>query len=232
MIVASLCLLNSAYANPFNPTYWNPNTAPFRTDSFYVGAGVGSAAMDYHTIILQPNPIIDSKFYGSGVLGNLQAGYQADFGCYTMSLEGFANITSQRTSPFTIYGPTGSSRNMQFVNDWNAGVSVLPGYLLNEFLVAYLRLGYVNSHYKINISGAAPSAQFTKNNSGGEIGLGGEVWFPMLKNFSVRGEYDSIIAPRWDGIGSFSCTGGACHSNANVDIINNMFQINFIYHIV
>jgi hypothetical protein len=67
MIVVSLCLLNSAYANPFfKASYWNPNTAPFRTDSFYVGAGVGSSALDYHTTILQPNPIIDSKFYGSG----------------------------------------------------------------------------------------------------------------------------------------------------------------------
>lgn len=228
-IIAAVIAPHLVYAmasNPFNVGNWSGDRAPFRTDSFYVGAGVGSATLDYHVKVKDPGTIIDSKLYGSGVLGVLQGGYQANFGCYSLAIDAFANLNSQRTSTFNLYGPDGVSRNMQFINDWNAGVSLLPGYLLNDYLIAYLRLGYINSHYKVN----ANSSTFTNNQSGGQIGLGGEVWFPMLKNFSVRGEFDSILAPRWDSIGAFSCGSSSC--NGDLDITNNVFQINFIYHII
>jgi len=230
IVAATLFIANPSYANLFQTGHWSPNVAPFRVSSFYAGAGLGSSNLNYHTIILEPTPTIDTKLYGKGVLGNIQAGYQANYGCYSLAIDAFANVTSQRTSAFSIYGPDGGRRNMQFINDWNAGVSALPGYLLNDFLIAFLRLGYINSHYEINVS-ANNSYHFAKNLSGAEIGLGGEVWFPMLKNFSVRGEFDSVIAPRWNSIGTFTCTKN-CNDNANVDISNNLFQINFIYHIV
>lgn len=229
--IAAMCLVaTSSYANTTLLNYSNPTTAPFKKNGFYVGAGVGSTFLNYHAVISQPNPIINVPIYGHGFLGNVQAGYQLHCNCLTLAFDGFFNVTSQRTRPYTIYGPDGNFRNMQFVNDWNAGFSLLPGYLLNDYLNAYLRLGYINSHYAITTKGSG-SNQFLKNLPGAQIGLGGEVWFPMLKNFSVRGEFDSIIAPSWHKIGNFASSNGQ-QNNANVNINNNLFQINFIYHIV
>ncbi len=230
VIAATLCFASAAQANMFTQSRWSCGTAPFTVNSFYLGAGVGSSSIDYHTMVTDPNTVIDLKLYGNGVLGNLQGGYQAVFDQFTLAIDAFVNGTSQRTNYFTLYGPDGGRRDMQFSNDWNAGVSILPGYMLNSYLIAYLRLGYINSHYKVNVS-ATSSYRFTNNISGGEIGLGGEVWFPMLKNVSVRGEYDTIIAPRWNNIGSFTSAAGG-NNKANVDINNGMFQINFIYHLI
>lgn len=226
----------SAYANTVNNVnLYKPSEtaaiAPFKINSFYLGAGIGSSFLAYHTVITEPNPTISNEYSGHGVLGNFQAGYQFYCNKYSLALDGFANVTSQRTSGYTIYGPGGGSRNMQFVNDWNAGVSILPGYLLNDYLIAFLRLGYINSHYAINVKSGGSSQHFSKNLPGGQIGLGGDIWFPMLKHFTVRGEFDTIIAPGWRQIGAFTCTTG-CHDNANVNITNNLFQINFIYHFV
>jgi len=231
VIATTLCFTSAAQANMFTQTPWLCDTAPFTVNSFYLGAGVGSSSIDYHTMVTNPDTLIDLKLYGNGVLGNLQGGYQAVYNQFTLALDAFVNGTSQRTNYFTLYGPGGGRRDMQFSNDWNAGVSILPGYMLNSYLIAYLRLGYINSHYKVNVS-ATSSYHFTNNISGGEIGLGGEVWFPMLKNVSVRGEYDTIIAPRWNNIGAFTCSVAGCHNNANVDINNGVFQINFIYHLI
>ncbi|MHB1946972.1 MAG: outer membrane protein [Gammaproteobacteria bacterium] len=228
LFAATLLFGQSAHAYTYKPA--NENIAPFRVSSFYLGAGIGSSFLSYHTVIVEPKPTIINEYAGHGVLGNLQAGYQFSCNKYSLAIDGFANVTSQRTSSYAIFGPSGGHRNMQFINDWNAGVSILPGYLFNDYLIAFLRLGYINSHYEINVK-AHGAQHFSKNLPGGQIGLGGEVWFPMLKHFSVRGEFDTIIAPGWRKIGAFTCTTG-CHDNANVNIANNLFQINFIYHFI
>lgn len=251
MLGSTFCVANMGYADTIATNYPNkattaskptmmtaPNTitsaapmvAPFKTNAFYAGAGIGSTYLNYHTIISEPNPILNNTNYGNGMLGNIQAGYQYICHNYAFSFEGFANITSQRTNTYTFYGANGDSRNMQYVNDWNAGISFLPGYMLNDYLIAYLRLGYVNSHYTVNTQGG-PNSQFSKNVPGAQIGLGGEVWFPMLKNFSVRGEFDSIISSTWNNVGAFTTARGVT-DNSQVKISNNLFQINFIYHFI
>lgn len=232
ILASTLLLTNLSYADivSINVPTPNPTIAPFKKSGFYAGAGLGSSYLNYHAIVNEPNPTINTSIYGSGVLGNFQGGYQYTRDKYSISVDGFVNVTSQRTSPNTLYGPNGDSRNMQFVNDWNLGVSILPGYMLNDYLIAYMRLGYINSHYAVNVQGA-DSYNFGQNVPGGQIGLGGEVWFPMLKNVSVRGEFDSIISSSWNNIGSFRSSHGTL-DNSSIHISNSLFQINFVYHFV
>lgn len=250
MLGSTLSIANLSYANTSYPNTTTSNNsttnysvphiapvtvsdpmAPFKKSGFYVGAGIGSSYLNYHTITTEGgNSILNNTNYGNGVLGILQAGYQYICCKFALSIDGFANINSQRTNTYTFYSANGDSRNMQYANTWNAGISLLPGYMFNDYLIAYLRLGYINSHYTVNTQGG-PNSSFSKNVPGGQIGLGGEIWFPMLGNFSVRGEFDSVISSTWNNIGTFTSAAGATE-NARVKMANNMFQINFIYHFV
>ncbi|HSW71282.1 MAG TPA: outer membrane beta-barrel protein [Gammaproteobacteria bacterium] len=61
-------------------------------------------------------------------------------------------------------------------SSWSAGLSILPGYLILDNLIGYLRLGVVRTHFSSD--GSA---------NGGQVGLGFES--ALSENWDLRGEY-------------------------------------------
>ncbi len=59
---------------------------------------------------------------------------------------------------------------------WSVGLSVLPGYLILDNMIAYLRLGVVRTNFSSEGS-----------NNGGQVGLGFET--ALLENWDLRAEY-------------------------------------------
>lgn len=63
-------------------------------------------------------------------------------------------------------------------SSWSGGLSVLPGYMITPQVLAFLRLGAVETHILSR----------HKNTIGGQIGLGGETY--LVDNIDMRFEYD------------------------------------------
>jgi len=61
-------------------------------------------------------------------------------------------------------------------SSWSIGLSILPGYLILDNLIGYLRLGVVKTHFSSDGS-----------NNGGQVGLGFES--ALSENWDLRGEY-------------------------------------------
>lgn len=61
-------------------------------------------------------------------------------------------------------------------SSWSIGLSVLPGYLILDNLIGYLRLGVVKTHFSSDGS-----------NNGGQVGLGFES--ALSESWDLRGEY-------------------------------------------
>lgn len=71
-------------------------------------------------------------------------------------------------------GGTGSTT---LKTNWGVGASILPGVLLNDKTMAYLRLGFIDSEFN------SPSA----SKFGGQLGLGLQT--NLCQNWEIRGEY-------------------------------------------
>lgn len=122
-------------------------------DEPYFGAGLG---------------IQNASSY-NGIVSNIFAGYGATVGenfNYYLGAELFANIGSL---------PLSSSHYNR--TTYGVGISLMPGIYLNEYTIAYIRVGLENSH-------------FSRNNSaqtGSQLGAGLQT--RITNNWDVRAEY-------------------------------------------
>jgi len=89
-----------------------------------------------------------------------------------------------------VFGTIGTlSLNNSGVNGlkstYGYGASILPGIMLSEHTLTYVRLGVVRSHFTPSNTGAAKNTNYNIN--GGQLGLG--MQFGLTQNVDLRGEY-------------------------------------------
>ena len=99
------------------------------------------------------------------------------------------------------------SNNNNLKSTYGYGASVMPGVMLSDYTITYLRLGLVKSHFS---SGS-------ENVTGGRVGLGLET--SLTQNIYLRGEYD------YTGYRSFTGRAGTTVNSPRSD----MFRAHFIY---
>ncbi len=93
-------------------------------------------------------------------------------------------------------------------SSWSIGLSLLPGYLILDNLLGYLRIGVVKTHFSSDGS-----------NNGGQVGLGLEN--ALTENWDLRGEY---IYSFYQSSGNCSPENGALGS-----VKSDQFNIGLIY---
>lgn len=69
---------------------------------------------------------------------------------------------------------------------WNYGFSILPGFMLTDTILAYVRGSYIRAHFRNNPPSGCNCENGT-NRNGWQIGLGGES--NLCGGWDVRGEY-------------------------------------------
>ncbi len=119
------------------------------------------------------------------------AGYWDAFDCFYLAGEVFIVPFTLGISETNTFRPESASTTYQY------GLSLLPGLLLTESVVAYLRAGYVATRFW--------GLDATK--SGGQFGVG--LQSDITHNWSLRGEYtftaysgvSAIGSPRTDQFG-------------------------------
>ncbi len=60
---------------------------------------------------------------------------------------------------------------------WNFGASIIPGYMITDYVLTYLRAGVVRARF----------SDMSTNKTGWQIGLGGQT--NIYQNWDLRGEY-------------------------------------------
>lgn len=133
----------------------------------YVGLSVGPK------VIFTGAPAVYHGFEGT-----LSAGYAAMMNpMFYLAGELFVQ-DSAKFKNYTAPG-AGSVRTR-----WGWGASILPGYMVNDHALAFLRLGVVDTRFS-----SSHSSHHSSNNNGrwgGQIGLGGQT--NICGNWDLRGE--------------------------------------------
>lgn len=137
-----------------------PTCPPPFTAGAYVGLGVGSL-LNYSSKPAAYNGFQGTLFGGYGWLWDQWYG----------ALEVFIQDSAQITN-YTAQNTAGNAKS-----SWGYGLSVLPGYTILENVLAYLRLGVVETRFSAGNSWA----------TGGQLGLGMET--VLCNNWDLRGEY-------------------------------------------
>lgn len=83
--------------------------------------------------------------------------------------------------PIPGQGKAGSIRTT-----YDYGASLLPGIMINDTVLAYLRLGYIGAHFR-NEPNTICNCQNGANRNGWQVGLGGES--NLCGGWDLRGEY-------------------------------------------
>jgi len=68
-------------------------------------------------------------------------------------------------------------------SDWSVGFDLIPGLMFNQYILGYLRLGVVNTHFEMD----STAGQLTDNLTGFHGGLGLQT--SVYKNIDARVEY-------------------------------------------
>lgn len=195
---------------------------PMLLDGFYVGAQVGYDS--YRLRHSFNNATVGSSTVGSlnGWMGGLFLGY----GRYLTNLfylggelNGNYNGTEYAThSRYDNVSGNSVSVNSKVKGTW--GLSLLPGLMLNNASLGYLRLGYNWTQFQSNASGTLASVAFSGSNNSTEggfvFGLGLETL--LYQNWSVRTEFDHT----W--YSSYNI------NNASVSPAGNEFTLGLLYH--
>lgn len=108
-----------------------------------------------------------------GFTGDLSLGYGALWDQFYLAGELFGQWTGKLKEVTSTSGVSPK-------NNWSWGVSVLPGYMLTQYVLGYVRLGYIDTNFN-NTPGS--------NSKGGyQVGLGMQT--NIYQNWDLRGEYD------------------------------------------
>jgi len=94
---------------------------------------------------------------------------------------------------------------------WSVGLSILPGYLILDNVLAYGRLGVVKTYFS-NAGG---------NANGGQVGLGLQI--AMSEHFDLRGEYTYSF---------YSSPSSSCASPPDSSVKADQFNVGLIYKIM
>lgn len=187
-------------------------------DSFYGGfqAGADFFAVKKH-ISSQPfidnMPVVDnngvtvpalsatSRNSGIGGLGGIFFGYSWQFQDFSMGLEAFANGEGSNSRQTIFNADNRADRN--FIAEERLkgvyGVSIKPGYLVNEKAKLYAKAGWVNGRFSVQGTEAgfigtsvsqATSGTLSQWLSGWQLGMGAEIF--VTPNLALNMEYNHI----------------------------------------
>ncbi len=234
---ASLCLgfvscslfLNNAFAKNYKDEAMSPVSQPtpeitVLKDGFYAGIAAGYDSYKTKqnidltlTVTITGNPPVDA----TGFVGGLFAGYGQYFEKFYLGGEIFANTSNADVSSVVSIAAVPSIYDASFSVGASYGISILPGYKVNDSSLFYLRLGYEWAHLSGNesftISGLSTYDSRSTWAGGFQYGLGLEtVIYPKL---SLRGEYTHV------DYGSYHYVSGTSVSPAD-----NQGMLGLIYH--
>lgn len=159
----------------------------------YVGASLG---------VINNTVTVNNNSYGAfrGVPFSLFAGYG---GIVSQSFYLAGELTGT-------FATANISDNSTLKTTYGAGLSVLPGVMVNDSTLVFARLGVVRSHF---------NQGSTRN--GGEIGAGLQT--SLTQNVDLRGEYDFVAYKSKDFSGPFGSTSVAPRSD--------QFTVGLVYNI-
>ncbi len=127
-----------------------------------------------------------------GIDGNLSLGYGAlvspsfylageIFGIGTVNVKDLTNTNSR-------------GNNISAKSNWSYGLSLLPGYMLTDTVLGYIRGGVIRTRFN--------GANVGVNDTGWQIGLGGQT--SLAQNWDIRAEYIYSYYGNVDSIGKLS----------------------------
>lgn len=220
--------------------------------NFYLGAAISRDVTDFEASF--NNDVIDGATLintfnfshdqnADGVNGEIFAGYGWLFNDhYYLGGEVFGSISSTQ-GEFDVNDVVGGvllNLSNTYRMRGSIGVAVLPGMKLSDSTLGYLRVGYVNSQFRLNTSTIPAlgettfdeAVNFRKNKGAVQLGLGVESM--VTNNVSVRAEYD------YNRYGTISrgaasavaCGDETCTAISTLDIkpIVDQFKLAASYH--
>lgn len=212
------------------------------SDGFYLGIGGGyswvSVRRNIHATILG-DPLFREKAFVNpdGFMGTLFVGYGRSIKERGyLGTELFCNLTGADEKISTaIFQPLGGfTYNTKTSTDFSYGVSLLPGYKVNDRSLIYFRLGYVRARFKekekeslLNAPNGTPFLQLTFDRyaNGFSYGFGFEE--AVYRRLSLRAEFThTSYQSFWNTYTSFVSS-----TTAKLQPSNNQFTLALIWHI-
>lgn len=155
-------------------------------------------AAPYVGFSLYPRTVIAGSGHGGaaaykGFGGNLFAGYGAMMSCnFYLAGELFVGDTWKLKDYRTRWNwastdgtRRGHAHGGSVKTTWDVGLSVLPGFLVTDCILTYLRLGATDTRFNSNSSGHRNNNNNTK--WGWHVGVGAQS--TICQNWDLRGEY-------------------------------------------
>lgn len=158
-----------------------PDFVPCSTPTFVPGPYVG---MDPGII---SNYNRTSSVY-KGLQGTLFGGYAMLNDSFYLAAEIFAQHNLQIQNYRNDFNVNGNPIGVK--STWGFGLSVLPGFLVADTLMAYLRIGAVRTHFQ----------DIAQTATGGQAGLGLEG--TVSENWNLRAEYIYTFYQSMTGLGA------------------------------
>lgn len=116
-----------------------------------------------------------------GINGILSAGYSA-FVASNFYLAGEIFVQDNANVQNRGFVKASTGKNVDASSSWGYGLSILPGMMINERVLGYIRAGVINSHFN-----HATANGNSLNKTGGQLGLGTET--ALNTNWDLRTEY-------------------------------------------
>lgn len=212
------------------------------SDGFYLGIGGGyswySIQRKVQATILD-SPLFREKNFVNpeGVIGTLFVGYGHSIKERGyLGAEIFGNLTgADKKISTTIFQPLGEFKyNTKTSTDFSYGVSLLPGYKVNDRSLIYLRLGFVRARFKekekeslLDAPNGTPFLQSTFDHyaNGFSYGFGFEE--AVYWRLSLRAEFTHTIYQSFRN----TYTSFVSSTTAKLQPSNNQFTLALIWHI-
>lgn len=152
-IISSLCMLYAVSGFATNESNIVGNPAP------YIGGSVGLVVnTDNHDGHFRGLPFMLSAGYGGLVNSNFYLAGEIFSTLFTPSLDDKGSVKST----------------------YNYGISVIPGFIVSDHVMTFLRLGIVKTHF----------SQLNSLKTGAQFGVGLQT--NLSQSLDLRGEYDYI----------------------------------------
>jgi outer membrane immunogenic protein len=147
----------------------------------YVGVGVGGNGGSWS---VQDNNSKNYGFNSKGVIGTLFTGYAFNADHFYLSLEAFVDEASNKSGTKSINAGTTNRYTRQ---TYSYGVSALPGFIIADSTVVFVRGGVVRSHFQISDTLLGATTSYNTTLTGAQAGLGAQT--AVSASLDVRGEY-------------------------------------------
>lgn len=202
MAVAGLVLLvgsNLAFANDVKHKHHKHHRHHQKEQAAYKGEVATAQPM---TVVAAPTNLFEPAYYLGASVGSrvnyvskpsLYTGLEGTvFAGYGGAMDGKMYLAGELVlgSSATIQDYKNSTARYNVKSSWNLGLSLIPGYLLTDDVLGYLRAGIATTNFSSASSNVAT----------GQLGLGMQA--ALCKNWDLRGEYIYSFYRSVSGTGS------------------------------